>query len=141
MQNRFGIFQRRVSAHIGIGTGAESFGQLRANLQLHRRRVALERLQVGIGDDELHAVEACSHHPIHGVAAAAADADHLDPRAGVRLLVEPEPKASRVVAFVANRASRCVLDVGHFMLPVLYVVSGFSRTSRAADRSAIRKIP
>ena len=52
----------------------------------------LQRLQVGVGDDELDAVEAALHHARDGVAAAAADADDLDARAGAALLVEPQPQ-------------------------------------------------
>ena len=44
-----------------------------------------QRLQVGVGDDELDAVEAGVHHAVDGVAAAAADADHLDAGAGACL--------------------------------------------------------
>ena len=55
--------------------------------------LSLQRLQVGVGDDELDAVEAGLHHAVDGVAAAAADADHLDARAGVRLFVEAQPQA------------------------------------------------
>ena len=58
---------------------------LRADLQLVRRGVELERLQVGVGDDELDAVEAGRDHAVDGVAAAAADADHLDAGAGAVL--------------------------------------------------------
>ena len=52
----------------------------------------LQRLQVGVGDDELDAVEAGAHHAVDGVAAAAADADHLDAGARTGLLVEPQPQ-------------------------------------------------
>ena len=44
----------------------------------------LQRLQVGVGDDELDAVEPGLHHAVHGIAAAAAHADHLDARACAR---------------------------------------------------------
>ena len=42
------------------------------------RDALLERLHVGVGDDELHAGEAGPHHAVDGIAAAAADADDLD---------------------------------------------------------------
>ena len=61
---------------------------LAADLQLDRRGVQLQRLQVGVGDDELDAVEPGRDHAVDGVAAAAADADDLDARAGASLLVE-----------------------------------------------------
>ena len=42
------------------------------------RRAAGQRLRVGVGADELHALHAALDHVLDGVAAAAADADHLD---------------------------------------------------------------
>ena len=77
----------------GIRPGAEALGQLGADLDLHRRRVLVQRLQVGVGDDELDAVEACLHHAVHGVAAAPADTNDLD--AG--------PRTARCVQFQAQR--------------------------------------
>jgi hypothetical protein len=49
-------------------------------------RAAGQRLRVGVGADELHALHAALDHVGDGVAAAAADADHLDLRALVELL-------------------------------------------------------
>ena len=69
----------------GIGAGAEALRQLVADLHLDAGLVVVERLHVGVGDDELDAAEADVHHAVDGVAAAAADADHLDLRAAPRL--------------------------------------------------------
>ena len=74
----------------GIGSGAEPLGQLRSDLQLDRRGVQPQRLHVGVGDDELDAVEAGSDHAVHGIAAAAADADDFDAGARSCLLIELE---------------------------------------------------
>ena len=41
-----------------------------------------QRLNIGIGDKELHAPEARRDHAVNGVGAAAADTDHFD--AGTR---------------------------------------------------------
>jgi hypothetical protein len=49
-------------------------------LDLDRRGVVLQRLRVGIRDDELDALEADERHPVDRIAAAAANADHLDAR-------------------------------------------------------------
>jgi hypothetical protein len=75
-----------------VGARAEALGELLAELHFHRGRVHPERLDVGVGDDELHAIEALTHHAVHGVAAAAADADHLDTRAGMRRVVYHHPE-------------------------------------------------
>ena len=82
LDDLLGVLERRRAADVRVGAGAEPLGQLRADLQLDRRGVGLQRLQVGVGDDELDAVEPGAHHPVDGVAAAAADADHLDAGAG-----------------------------------------------------------
>ena len=87
----------------------------------------LQRLQVGVGDDELDAVEAGLHHAVDGVAAAAADADHLDARAGAALVVEPQPQTRRVAAVVVMR----VVVIGRSSLLERMV----------ADSLAFRRIP
>ena len=51
-----------------------------AELQLDLRLIALQRLRVGVRDDELHALHALRDHVVDRVAAAAAHADHLDDR-------------------------------------------------------------
>ena len=53
----FGVFERRLAADVRIGAGAEPLGQLGADLQLDRRLIEVQRLQIGVGDDELDAVE------------------------------------------------------------------------------------
>ena len=75
---RVGVLERRGTSDVRIGARAEPFRQLAANLQLDRRAIGAERLQIGVGDDELDAVEARAYHPVDGVAAAASDADDLD---------------------------------------------------------------
>src|SRR5205814_10716549 len=59
------------------------------------RSAVVERLRVRVGDDELDAGEADLHHAVHGIAAAAADADHLDLRAAPRGGVERQPELLR----------------------------------------------
>ena len=55
---------------------------------LQRRLVRLERLDVGVGDDEVDAFEARLDHRVDRVAAATADADHLDLGAIGRLVIK-----------------------------------------------------
>ena len=45
------------AADLGVRAGAEALGQRVAELDLVRRQVGVERLHVGVGDDELDAVE------------------------------------------------------------------------------------
>ncbi len=62
----------------GLAAGSESVGQLDAELNLNRSARKLERLHVGVRNQELHALQGCVNHAVDGIAAAAADADHLD---------------------------------------------------------------
>ena len=72
----------RGAADLGLAARAQA-----AVAQLHQLAgaAAVERLRVGVGADELHALHALRDHVLDGVAAAAADADHLDLRALVEL--------------------------------------------------------
>src|SRR5262249_26092358 len=72
------VLHRRLPAHLGVGAGAQALGDVAADLQrgLHFR--VLQGLAVGVDAHELHAVDPGGHHVRHGVAAAAAHADHLD---------------------------------------------------------------
>jgi hypothetical protein len=85
-------------------------GALLTDLDAGRGGVVGERLEIGVGDDELDAVETRAHHPVHGVAAAAANADHLDPGARGTLLVELQPHRLRVVGLIGALS---VLDIAH----------------------------
>jgi hypothetical protein len=49
-------------------------------LQLLHGNAAAKRLRVGIGGDEVHAIDALADHVIDGVATGSADADDLDHR-------------------------------------------------------------
>ncbi len=61
-------------------------GDVAAELQLHLRAAVLDRLRVGVGGDEFHAIDAAVDHVCHGVSTAAADADDLDHRVRSHLL-------------------------------------------------------
>jgi hypothetical protein len=80
-----GVFERRLAPDVGVGSGAKPLRELVADLQLHRRLRVVERLQIGVGDDELDALQPHFDHAVDGVAAAAAHADHLDLRAPSRV--------------------------------------------------------
>ena len=67
--------------HLGVRPRAEAARRAPAELDLDARPVRRERLHVRVGRDELDALEAAGDHRVDRVAAAASDADHLDPRA------------------------------------------------------------
>src|SRR5262249_25497984 len=63
---------------IGVGARAQPLGQLAADVDLDRRVAHAQLLDVGVDGDELHLGEPAVEHPVNGVQACAADADHLD---------------------------------------------------------------
>ena len=92
LNDLLGVFERRLAADGRIRAGAEPFRQLAPDLELERRGVHLERLEVRVRDDEFDTVQPRSHHPVDGIAAAAPDADHLDPGARVGVLIDLQPQ-------------------------------------------------
>src|SRR3954462_378447 len=69
--------RRGALADVRIRSGAETLGELRADVQLEVGVRHLARLGVRVGRDELHAGEPGVAHPVHGIGATAADADDL----------------------------------------------------------------
>jgi hypothetical protein len=78
IHDAFAIFQRGLAADLRVRARAQALGDVAAQLQLQLRAAVLDRLRVGVGGDELHAVHAAADHVRHGVAAAAAHANDLD---------------------------------------------------------------
>ncbi len=72
------VLDRGVAADLGTRPRAETAREVRAELQLRARGALLERLRVGIGDDELDALHAPLDHVLDRIAAAAAYADDFD---------------------------------------------------------------
>ena len=70
----------RGAADFGLRAGAEAFGDLRAHLDDALGLGHGERLRVGIGDDEVDALQAGRDHVVDRIAAGAADAEHGDAR-------------------------------------------------------------
>ena len=82
-----GVFEGRAPAYVRISAGAETAGELDAELELHRSHGALKSLHVRVGRDELYALNVGRDHAIDGVVAAAADTNHLDARAARHVVV------------------------------------------------------
>jgi hypothetical protein len=78
--------------HVRVRARAQAAGQLDPELQLDRRVGELQGLHVGVGGDELNALDARGDHAVDRVVAAAADADDLDARAlrGFVLVVDAD---------------------------------------------------
>ena len=73
-------FLRPRRADIRLRAGAEALGHLRAHLDDALGLRHGQRLRVGVGDDEVDALQPGRDHVVDGVAAGAADAEHGDPR-------------------------------------------------------------
>ena len=80
LAHAFAIFHRGLLADFRIGAGAEALGDIAAELDRGLGRTVAERLRVGVGADELHALDAGIDHVCDRVAAAAAHANDLDDR-------------------------------------------------------------
>src|SRR5271170_2806755 len=76
-ENFFRVLERGFAADLGIGAGAESFSELRAQLQFYGRLRKFQRLQIGVGRDEFHAFHFRADHAVDGVGTAAAHTDDL----------------------------------------------------------------
>ena len=83
-QRALDIFQRflsRGASDFRPRTGAEALGDLQAELDPAVRRRGVERLRVGVGDDEIDPLDVGADHVGDGVSAGPADTDDTDPRA------------------------------------------------------------
>ena len=78
LDDAIAILHRRLAADLRIGAGAESLGDVAADLQRGLDLRGLQRLRIGVDADEVHAFDPAGHHVRDGVAAAAAHADDLD---------------------------------------------------------------
>ena len=74
------VLHGRLAADFGIGARPESLGQVFTQLQDGRCIGARQHLRVGIGVDEIDAIQIRSQHVFDGVTAATANADDLDHR-------------------------------------------------------------
>jgi hypothetical protein len=99
-----GVLDRGLAADLGVGARAEPLGELAADLDLHRRLVLAQRLQVGVHRDELDSLEARRDHAADGVAASAADAHHLDPRPAGLVVGKGDAARPGVINHVRHRS-------------------------------------
>ena len=77
----FNAFLGGGTADIGLGTGAETLRNRRAELNLARCKRMRQRLAIGVRHQEINAVKIGTDHVVDGIAAGTADTDHGDTRA------------------------------------------------------------
>ena len=68
----------RLFADGRVAAGTKPLGELFPDLDLFRRIAKVKRLLVCVDDDEFRTLETIGYHPVNGIPAAAADADHLN---------------------------------------------------------------
>src|SRR5690606_27554299 len=73
-----GVVVRCLGAHVRVGPGPQTTGQLTTDVELDVGVAHEQRLGVGVDGDELNALEPDLDQPVDGIASAAADADDLD---------------------------------------------------------------
>ena len=71
-------FLRRLLAHLGLGTGAHTIGELFADLELILADGLIQILLIGVHGNKLYAIHTGIDHTVNNIIAGAADADHLD---------------------------------------------------------------
>ncbi len=72
------IFQCSLTADIRVGTRAQTFRDISTQLQLGSCRAFTQCLGIGIGTDEVYALNLVNHHVFQGVTATTADTDYFD---------------------------------------------------------------
>ena len=93
LDDLLGVLERRLAADVRIGAGAEPLRQLAADLQLDRRRRSTRSAcRSVLATMNSTPSKPRLHHAVDGVAAAAADADHLD--AGAACISSVVPQSS-----------------------------------------------
>jgi len=76
--NAIAIFHRGSAADLRVGAGAQALGDIAAQLQHCPGLDVRQRLRIGVGTDEVNALNLVLDHVLDGVATAAAHADHFD---------------------------------------------------------------
>ncbi|VTR66382.1 hypothetical protein DESC_480092 [Desulfosarcina cetonica] len=76
--DHIGIFHGRFPPHLGIGAGPEAFGDLGAQLNAQLGLGNVQSLGVGIGADELDALEVAVDHVVDRIPAGTTDPNDFD---------------------------------------------------------------
>src|SRR5581483_9479335 len=87
LDDLIGVFQSAFTAYIGIGARTQAIGELYAKLNLDGSARHLQRLHIGVGGHELHALNLGINHAVDGTAAAA-DSNDFDLGVVADLFVE-----------------------------------------------------
>ena len=93
-----------LTADLGIGAGAEALGVFASDLDLGGGLAHLELLNVGVEGDELDPTNPRLDHPIDGVTASTADANHAD-HGKVGALGAPAGRVEAAIVGVDQRGS------------------------------------
>ncbi len=100
------VFLGRLPPDGGIAAGAEAASELRPDREHLVGARLLERLGIGVDGVELDAGEARLDHAVDGIAAGAADAQHLDLRESVGILDELDIQLDRLLREIGPLSTR-----------------------------------
>ena len=122
----------RCAAHLRIRAGAQSPGDLAADVELDVGVAHEERLRVGVDGDELDALEPGVHHAVDGVGTAAADTDDLDHRKIAGSRVAHSPRTSKIIKSQDSNLSLCAKpSISYSTVRLTHVYSVSTRRSRS----------
>jgi hypothetical protein len=74
----FGVVLGRTGTHLGVGSGAQTTGELASNVELDVGVAHQECLCIGVDRNELNALESHFDHPVDGVDATSTNTHNLD---------------------------------------------------------------
>jgi hypothetical protein len=94
--------ERRLAALLRVRPGPEPARDVPPELDHRRRHALLERLHVGVGDVELHALHLVRDHGVDGVSTGSAHPDHLDLRLILHRVVEFKVRHGSTDLFVGS---------------------------------------
>src|SRR3546814_3787231 len=136
------------AADLGPRARAQSLGDLRPQLDTPFGRRSVERLRVGVGDDEIDALDARRDHVCDGIAARAADADHRDARLQLVDLRRANLDAHQIVSLQRRtdaasptlRPTRAVVRPPGFLHPHCTIVTWESSKKLTFSTLVIQKL-
>src|SRR6185295_7925477 len=89
------VFKGGFASDVRICSRTQSLREPAAELYLDWRLGSLQRLKVGVGNEEFNALDAGLDHAVDSIAAATADADHFNARTKrVRIVINENINAS-----------------------------------------------
>src|SRR5262245_50686025 len=130
LADRLNCLFRCGAPQCGARAGAEALGHMSAYLDDALGLRLGERLRVGIGDDEIHALKACRDHVVYSVTAGAADPEHGNARLHLANIGDVAHVYFTIGYLEALRSASTTVPVG------VWSSSSIRRSARSSSKSA-----